>query len=105
MNDVDPKRTGVKASLVPYGEPNTYYVNDRLHGPPGAFLDSVGIGVNNWILCCPGCGEAGSPRDGASWQATHGSFSDVTTLTLVPSIAKSCCGWHGYLNNGVFESC
>lgn len=78
--DRDPKRTGVKASLVPYGEPSTYYVDNRLHGPPGAFLDSTQMDGKNWILCCPGCGEAGSPRDGQSWQIVAGSFSDVEAL-------------------------
>lgn len=102
---IDPKRTGVKATMIAFTEPPMYYENDRLHGPLGAFLDRVGTDPNNWILCCPGCGQAGSPRDGAHWTAEQGSFADVSTLTLSPSIAKSCCGWHGYLKNGVFESC
>lgn len=94
----------VKASMIPFTEPPMHYVNDRLHGPPGAFLEHTSW-PSSWVLCCPGCGEAGSPRDGQKWTATEGSFEDVTTLTLTPSIAKSCCGWHGYLRNGVFESC
>lgn len=103
---VDPKRTGVKASMIPFTEPPMYYnERNRLCGPLGAFLERVPTNENSWILCCPGCGEAGSPREGARWQCTEGSFDDVTTLTLAPSIAKSCCGWHGYLKNGVFESC
>lgn len=103
----DPKRTGVKASLIPVEFPPVYYdERNRMCGPPGAFLDrDPPNSADRWILCCPGCGEAGSPRDGQHWQCVQGSFDDVTTLTLSPSIAKSCCGWHGYLKNGVFENC
>ena len=54
---------------------------------------------------CPDCGQVGSPRDGQHWQIVGGSFADVTALTLSPSIAKNCCGWHGCLRNGVFEIC
>jgi hypothetical protein len=103
--DADPKRTGVKASMIQYTEPPIYYDGNRLCGPPGAFINRMEQNLSHWILCCPGCGEAGSPRDGHAWTATQGSFDDVSTLTLSPSIAKSCCGWHGYLRNGVFESC
>ncbi len=107
---VDPKRTGVKASLIPVvfepDGPVYWSEKNRMCGPLGAFLDRDPPNTpDSWILCCPGCGEAGSPREGQHWQATQGSFGDVTTLTLAPSIAKSCCGWHGYLRNGVFESC
>ena len=103
--EIDPKRTGVKASLIGFSEPPMELINHRWHGPLGAFLNQVGISPTSWQLCCPGCGELGSPRDGQQWTATSGSFADVTTLTIAPSIAKSCCGWHGYLKNGVFESC
>jgi hypothetical protein len=105
---IDPKRTGVKASLIPVEFPPCYYsAKNRLCGPPGAFLSRNPPNTpESWILCCPGCGEAGGPRDGAKWQATQGSFDDVSSLTLTPSIlCGGCCGWHGYLVNGVFQSC
>src|SRR6185436_16809538 len=100
--DIDPKRTGVKASLIPvvFGpEPNAtvwYSDKNRLCGPPGAYLDRHPQNTpDEWTLCCPGCGEAGGPREGAKWTATSGSFEDVTTLTLSPSIhCAGCCGWH-----------
>ena len=106
--------TGIPASRIPVifppddgeaGKESTVYYDerDRLCGPPGAFLDSSVIGPNTWILCLAQArGEAGSPHEGAKWTATAGSFDDVTTLTLEPSIAKSCCGWHGYLEQGAF---
>lgn len=101
----DPKRTGVKASMILFIEPPMECLDGRWYGPPGAFLDRHGTDGSNWMLCCPGCGEVGSPRDGQQWTAVVGSFFDVATLTLTPSILKNCCGWHGYLKAGVFESC
>lgn len=103
---VDPKRTGVKASVIAWTEPPMYLVDHRWYGPIGAFIQrNLANEANNWILCCPGCGQLGSPRHGATWQCTQGSFDDVAALTLSPSIATGCCGWHGYLKNGTFESC
>jgi hypothetical protein len=112
MRTVNLQATGIPASRIPVifpaddgetKESTVYYdERNRLCGPPGAFLDSSVIGPNSWILCCPSCGEAGSPREGAKWRITAGSFDDVATLTLEPSIAKSCCGWHGYLERGFF---
>jgi hypothetical protein len=46
-----------------------------------------------------------APVDGATWTPVEGDWSDVTTLTLTPSVARSCCGWHGYLRAGKFVSC
>lgn len=93
---------GVKASMILWTEPPMYVKGDRWHGPPGAFIQKQGINGTNWTLCCPSCGELGTPREGATWEIKTGSFDDVTGLSLWPSIAKSCCGWHGYLQNGVF---
>lgn len=102
MFDAYSKRTGVKAQMIAWTEPPLSVVSGRWYGPPGAFIEREGTGPNSWLLCCPGCGEVGSPREGAAWTATAGSFEDVTTLSLSPSILKSCCGWHGHLVNGVF---
>ena len=99
---VDPHRSGVKATMIPWTEPPVELIDDRWHGPLGAYLERSGTDPDHWLLACPGCGEIGSPRDGAHWTAVKGSFADVTTLTLMPSIAKSCCSWHGYLVSGVF---
>lgn len=101
----DPKRSGVKATLIAWTEPPLFLDHDRWHGPHGAFIEQTDLSGSNWTLCCPGCGEVGTPKAGAHWRATAGSFDDVSTLTLEPSIQKSCCGWHGYLKNGVFVSC
>jgi hypothetical protein len=98
---IDPQRSNVKAMLIDIS--GAFYVDNRLHGPYGAFIDRTEMDGSHWILCCPGCGEAGSPRDGAKWTIMTGSFDDVTTLTLRPSIQKHCCGWHGYLTKGVFD--
>lgn len=100
---IDPKRTAVKASRSEWLEPPVFMgPNDRWHAPPGTLIVRSD---GTFLLACPGCGQIGSGRDGATWQVTAGSWADVTTLTLSPSIAKSCCGWHGYLRGGLFESC
>lgn len=97
---------GVKASLIPWTEPPMDLVDHKWFGPPGAFLNQEGIGIpNNWRLCCPACGQVGTPKKDTSWTIEAGSFDDVATLTLRPSIAKDCCGWHGYLTAGEFAPC
>lgn len=77
-----------------------------------------GIGV---IFDCP-CGNHeeehrcyipfANPIDGGpsveprGWQRTG---ADLETMSLTPSILRSIdkggCGWHGFLRNGVFEPC
>lgn len=74
---------------------------------------SVDVGSDRLHFNCPGCGMPGSIRVGhpkpsasPSWDIVSGSRLDPTTLTTAPSIhCISCCGWHGYLRSGVFESC
>jgi hypothetical protein len=100
---VDPKRTGVKATIIPWTEPPMDLIDHKWHGPLGAFIQSDRLNPTCWSLCCPGCSQLSGTKPGALWTATKGSFQDVSTLTLRPSIAMGCCGWHGYLNNGVFE--
>jgi hypothetical protein len=90
----------VKATRINFTDPPMYLKDDRWHGPPGAIVSFKNGGL---VFCCPACGELGSPKDDAHWQAIKGNYTDVTTLTLMPSIAKSCCGWHGYLVDGVFQ--
>jgi Family of unknown function (DUF6527) len=101
----DPKRTNVKAVKIPeypedhWIEPGSCYF--MLNAPD--------------LLCfaCPGCGGFGSitcgidkPEPRPSWKIESGTLLDPTTLTLSPSInCVGCCGWHGYLKNGIFISC
>ena len=102
MSRIAPRPPGVKATRIEWTEPPMMCVGGRWRGPPGALIvQSDG----SFVLCCPGCGEAGTGRDGAKWEAVSGSFADVSRLTLKPSIQKSCCGWHGFLTFGVFEQC
>ena len=95
----------IRASMIPWTEPPMELVNGLWYGPRGAFLDREGTDSSHWLLCCPRCGQVGAPRDGQTWRCVSGSFDNVATLTLEPSIQKNCCGWHGYLRNGVFETC
>src|SRR5262249_35745726 len=79
---------------------------------PDATAGKVG-GEDRIMFTCPGCGQWGGVRVGhpksspsPSWDIVSGDPADATTLTLAPSIhCVGCCGWHGYLRNGVFESC
>lgn len=103
--EVDPKRTGVKAARSDWTEPPLECIDGRWYGPPGVMIPRADDHGIQHLICCPGCGQVGAPRDGARWTVTSGSLDDVTTLSLSPSILKNCCGWHGYLRNGVFESC
>lgn len=63
------------------------------------------------IHACPGCGRVAAlpcnqpPGCSPNWDAA-GDPSDPATLTLTPSInCVGCCGWHGYLRDGVFAPC
>ena len=102
----NPKRTGVKAILVTGDWPDT-----SLLEPPGTIR--VLHDGDEIALACPGCGRVSAMRVGTtkpaqspSWQITTGSLNDVASLTFLPSInCVGCCGWHGWLKNGVFESC
>lgn len=112
--DVDPKRT-VKARPVQVFEADGSAVQG-VEAQPGDCQRREpyrGELSERLMFACPGCGQWGSIRVGdekpdppPSWQIKAGSLADVTTLTLAPSIhCVGCCGWHGYLRNGVFESC
>lgn len=99
----DPKRTGLKAV------PTTLLTDDGYpsHAEPGAFELHPGDRV--LALACPGCGyvsgiSVGDPKpaQSPSWHLT----GDRSAPNLSPSVnCVGCCGWHGWLKNGVFESC
>lgn len=65
------------------------------------------------MIACPGCGDVSGmavnhpkPAESPSWDIVAGDVNDPTTLSLHPSInCTGCCGWHGYLTNGVFTPC
>lgn len=98
----DPKRTGVKAVLLP---------EFAFHADPGSCQWNGDEG--RLYFACPGCAQWGSVRTGhpkpepsPSWDIVSGEPAKPESLTLSPSInCVGCCGWHGYLRNGVFESC
>jgi hypothetical protein len=91
--------------LLPVYDADGKFIGDRWFADPGSMIPVQGGGTVGFNIACPGCGQIGCAREGQNWTVSGGSRDDVTTLSLVPSIAKSCCGWHGYLKNGVFESC
>lgn len=100
--EIDPKRTGLKATPTKFE-----LVDDCL--PDRAEPGSFEMRTDFVLLACPGCGRlsgmtAGYPKPSRkpSWEIS----GDPATPTFNPSInCVGCCGWHGYLRNGVFESC
>lgn len=104
MIDKDPKRTGLKAVPVIFGKDEDGFL-ELGEAEPGQFEITGG----SVLLACPGCGHVGcmrvgNPKPGASpsWAMT----GDPAAPTFSPSInCVGCCGWHGFLKNGVFESC
>lgn len=67
------------------------------------------VGDSKLAMACPGCGRlaqmrVGNPKpaDSPSWLMT----GNLPLITLQPSVnCVGCCGWHGYLRNGVYEAC
>jgi methyl coenzyme M reductase beta subunit len=76
----------------------------------GLFCECPCQECDNWMaLLFHNPLDGGTPLhepDRDKWTRTGDTFE---TLTLSPSIfrnpAKGGCGWHGYLENGVFRSC
>jgi hypothetical protein len=121
---IDPKRTGVKAREIPEW-PERPDESARYYGNPGDMLRTANAdgSLYGFLVACPGCGQFGaipvcedapvrwsvvsgfSDVGGVKVDAGPGDVNDVTTLSLTPSILKRCCGWHGFLRRGVFESC
>jgi hypothetical protein len=111
---VDPKRT-VPARTVTVFEADGS-ARDGIDAQPGDCQKREpyrGDLAERLMFACPGCARWGSivcghpkPAKGPSWDIVSGSLDDPATLTLATSIhCVGCCGWHGYLRNGVFESC
>lgn len=104
---VDPKRT-IAISLTNDAWPEDGYTN-----PGAVYVDMDETYKDRLIFACPGCGRMGSirathPKDvnGPSWDIVSGRLIEPATLTLHPSInCVGCCGWHGWLRDGVFVSC
>lgn len=86
---------------------------DEFASPGAVYVDRDETYKDHLLFACPGCGRMGgiratSPKNvgGQSWEIVGGTLVSPLTLTLSPSIhCVGCCGWHGYLRNGVFESC
>lgn len=105
MNPIrDPKRTNVKAKSVIFDDDDV-----GRYAEPG----SIETQQTRILLACPGCGHVSGmsvgdpkPQQSPSWLVGGTGLEDVTGLTLHPSInCTGCCGWHGWLTDGVFVSC
>ncbi len=101
MKDIDPKRTNLKATLMSELE------NEDV--APGALYP---IDAHTIAMACPGCGQVsamhvGNPKPDRkpSWTLT-GNLDRLDTVSLDPSVnCIGCCGWHGWLRNGIYTSC
>lgn len=110
---VDARRT---AKLIPYAFEEKDIFGSDDDASDGRYQEP-GKTQARWegslTFACPGCGRVGSiaigspkPEEKPSWSIDSGDLITLTNLTLSPSIhCVGCCGWHGYLKNGVFESC
>ena len=81
--------------------------------PPGAFEFFVAHGgdgapVGMFYLCPCGCGRRGvlhfRPHPSPSWQ-WDGNRDKPTLSPSVHDMPNGKTHWHGYLRNGVWESC
>ena len=100
--EIDAQRSGLKATLL-----------DKFPESGEAPFGGIYPKMEGFIgIACPGCGQCSAmrvgnqkPTDSPSWEMT-GSKYEIDTFSLSPSInCTGCCGWHGYLRNGVFISC
>ena len=103
---IDVKRT-VSVLLTDEAWPEDGYA-----APGSIYLDKDATYKGHLLFACLGCGRMGSirvgvskPEDKPSWGISAGDLRNPTSLTLFPSIhCVGCCGWHGFLTDGVFKS-
>jgi len=108
QSDVEVNKTRtVGATPVDEAWPDGGYLR-----PGSTFVDRDGTYKDHLLFACPGCGRMGAIRTYSgekkpgAWKIEAGSLDDPKSLTLSPSInCVGCCGWHGYLRNGVYVSC
>lgn len=100
--EVDPKRTGLRAKRTVFDLVAGNYPD---YASPGEYELHDGL----LLLACPGCGHVSGMRVGDPKPPRSPSWllnGDPNAPTCSPSInCVGCCGWHGYLRNGVFELC
>jgi len=54
---------------------------------------------------CPGCGKSGVINVDGAFKPTWTLSGEPDAPTLNPSVNRvGCCGWHGWLRNGVWVS-
>lgn len=104
--NVDPKRTARVTVVDDIGAPDLR---------PGAIEVCARDGVVwGYGYVCPGCGShswlaLSDDNPGPRWTVAAGDATNPTTVSLLPSILHSVerggCGWHGYLTDGVLHPC
>jgi hypothetical protein len=101
----NPFRTNVKAALSQEGT----WDGDGYANPGECWATHRVDGTQHGLaIACPGCGVVHSVAVGVqlslreTWTVVAGDLRDVTTLSLSPSLTFSCCGWMGWLKQGIF---
>lgn len=98
--EVNPQRT-CNIAFVVFEDQDGFPEYDA----PGV-VDKIAFGPDFWLLACPGCGRISAMRVGNPKPQKSPSWKLKDGKTLTPSInCTGCCGWHGYLTNGVFTPC
>ena len=99
---IDARRTGLKATLASLRDLDGGFVEYAQPGDISPEQPAPGY----LMLACPGCGRVSGMRVGDSAGLGSPSWLFTAGPTLHPSInCVGCCGWHGWLTNGVFHSC
>jgi Family of unknown function (DUF6527) len=87
-------------------ESEKWFEGERFKNVPGtiSFIGEKpsGLGIN-----CPGCGAESFLQFFDNGPGPCWSFDgNKEKPTLTPSVhSVGCCGWHGYLQNGIWVSC
>ena len=82
--------------------------------PGSVEIRGAGHDAGGYAIACPGCGSRsflaiGPDNPHPRWSVESGDVAIPSTVTLSPSIVHTVerggCGWHGYLRTGVFTPC
>ena len=97
---------GIKANVIDH---ETWIDVARQQEVPGLVSILECDGVTGLGINCPGCGKESylhlTDENGRGLEPCWHWDGDPKKPTLKPSVhSVGCCGWHGYLRNGIWES-
>ncbi len=68
---------------------------------PGDAMPITNGNLLQLIMICPGCGKISSSAGSHIYDLETKSYSP----SIVHDVNLGGCGWHGWLKNGVFQTC